>query len=73
VEHAQHRPEIAGLVERQPRDPPLGRLIRRAMVASVTRYAVAICREVRPPTARSVKATAEFRARVGFAHRKAAA
>jgi hypothetical protein len=24
VEHAQHRPEIAGLVEWQPRDPPLG-------------------------------------------------
>ena len=37
----------------------LARLIRCAMVASGTRYASAICRVVRPPTARSVNATAD--------------
>ena len=48
----------------------LARLIRWAMVASGTRYASAICRVVRPPTARSVSATADAGLSDGWAHRK---
>jgi hypothetical protein len=70
VEHPQHRSEVSGLVEPDTGDPPLARLIRCAIVGSGTRYAVAICRVVRPATARSVSATAELGGREGCVHRK---
>ena len=48
----------------------LARLMRCAIVLSGTRYACAIWRVVRPPTARRVSATADDGVRSGWAQRK---
>ena len=48
----------------------LARLMRCAIVASGTRNALAICAVVRPPTARSVSATADELVSAGWQHMK---
>ena len=56
--------------KRTPDTVRFARLMRWAMVDSGTRYASAIWRVVRPPTARSVSATADAGVSEGWAHRK---
>ncbi len=78
VDHPEHQPEplgvglVVGSANRSPDSAAvrLALLMRWAMVVSGTRKAAAISRVVRPPRARSVRATADAGDNAGWQHMK---